>query len=261
MDIFLYLLPSQPMQTVVIILSLGSLVCTQHQQYFISGDKGLGWGNYGGDVKLLSGGGHHGAWSLAGPSKWSWGGATGYASPAWGARWGGGGAGLSNINTGLSSFYLGGVPSAAYMVAPKFATTGLVGQWAGGLTGGANLIAAKGADIAAIDNAAVLVQKPVAASVGLVTAGHALAVPSQTLSPVTAAVQSLRRTVDYVPVPYSGEAPQTQVVNVPPNEQGLHINVVSKSSPLTVSQQHIAGKTKLKRGYEFTKLNSIHSHR
>ena len=69
--------------------------------------------------------------------------------------------------------------------------------------------------------------------------GHASS--SAEVRPVTAAVATIRRTVDYVPVGYSGEPASTQVVNVPPNEQGLHLNFVSKSSPLTVSQQHIPG--------------------
>src|SRR5699024_1456241 len=62
------------------------------------------------------------------------------------------------------------------------------------------------------------------------------------LRPVVAAVTSLRRTVDYVPVPYSGEIPKIQIVHVPPNEHGIHLNFISKSSPLTVSQQHISGR-------------------
>lgn len=63
--------------------------------------------------------------------------------------------------------------------------------------------------------------------------------------PVTAAVTSLGRKIEYVPMAYSGQPASTQLVNVPPNEQGLHINFVSKSSPLTVSQQHIPGKCHL----------------
>lgn len=62
------------------------------------------------------------------------------------------------------------------------------------------------------------------------------------LQPVTAAVASLQRKVEYIPTGYTGEPAQTQVVNVPPNEQGIHINFVSKSSPLTVSSQHIPGE-------------------
>ena len=64
---------------------------------------------------------------------------------------------------------------------------------------------------------------------------------SADVKPVTAAVATVSRTVDYTPMAYSGEPAKTQVVNVPPNEQGLHINFFSKSSPLTVSQQHIPG--------------------
>ncbi|KAJ6218119.1 hypothetical protein RDWZM_009276 [Blomia tropicalis] len=62
------------------------------------------------------------------------------------------------------------------------------------------------------------------------------------LQPVTAAMASLQRKVEYIPTGYTGEPAQTQVVNVPPNEQGIHINFVSKSSPLTVSSQHIPGE-------------------
>jgi hypothetical protein len=57
--------------------------------------------------------------------------------------------------------------------------------------------------------------------------------------PVNAAVQTISRTVDYRPVPYTGEAPVVQDIDVPPQESPLRINFQSKSSPLAVTQQHI----------------------
>jgi len=57
--------------------------------------------------------------------------------------------------------------------------------------------------------------------------------------PVNAAVQTISRTVDYRPVPYTGEAPVVQDVDVPPQESPLRINFQSRSSPLQVTQQHI----------------------
>lgn len=59
--------------------------------------------------------------------------------------------------------------------------------------------------------------------------------------PVNAAVQTLSRTVDYRAVPYTGEAPVVQDIDVPPQESPLRINFQSKSSPLQVTQQHIPG--------------------
>jgi len=57
--------------------------------------------------------------------------------------------------------------------------------------------------------------------------------------PVNAAVHTLSRTVDYRAVPYTGEAPTVQDIDVPPQESPLRINFQSKSSPLAVTQQHI----------------------
>jgi hypothetical protein len=57
--------------------------------------------------------------------------------------------------------------------------------------------------------------------------------------PVNAAVQTLSRTVDYRPVPYTGEAPVVQDIDVPPMESPIRINFQSRSSPLAVSQQHV----------------------
>ncbi|CAG2105039.1 unnamed protein product, partial [Medioppia subpectinata] len=57
--------------------------------------------------------------------------------------------------------------------------------------------------------------------------------------PINAAVQTISRTVDYRPVPYSGEPAHVQDIDVPPQESPLRINFQSKSSPLAVTQQHI----------------------
>jgi hypothetical protein len=61
----------------------------------------------------------------------------------------------------------------------------------------------------------------------------------QQAGPVNAAVHTISRTVDYRPVPYSGEPAAVQDIDVPPQESPLRINFQSKSSPLAVTQQHI----------------------
>lgn len=65
---------------------------------------------------------------------------------------------------------------------------------------------------------------------------------SQALTPVNAAVISGHRQVAYRAVPNVGEIPSPAVLDVPPTEQPVHINFLSKSSPLLVSQAHIAGE-------------------
>ncbi|XP_054156815.1 fibroin heavy chain-like [Oppia nitens] len=77
------------------------------------------------------------------------------------------------------------------------------------------------------------------ASHGLSGLNIARGVSVHQAGPVTAAVQTISRTVDYRPVPYSGEPATVQDVDVPPQESPIRINFQSKSSPLAVTQQHI----------------------
>lgn len=153
--------------------------------------------------------------------------------------------GIVGGGAGLSSFTLGGIP--AY-------TGSSIVSLAGSPQSYGSLLDRRTIDIASapIVDSVRVVNRPVAIDTGAVDAGARLVVTrpgvstvstaSRELQPVTAAVTTLRRTVDYAPVGYRGEAAQTQVVHVPPNEQGIHLNFISKSSPLTVSQQHISGK-------------------
>jgi len=115
--------------------------------------------------------------------------------------------------------------------------TGLIGAGAirstGALIGGGALGYGTGGLIAGV--------RPVGlglANVGLANVGIAA---SAAPVAVNAAVTTLKRTVDYRPVPYSGEPIIPQVVDVPPSEQPVQLNFQSKSSPLIVSQQHIPG--------------------
>ena len=170
-------------------------------------------------------------------------------------------AGLLGEGAGLSSYTLGGVPAyrgssivsltgspRAYgtVLADRGLDLGIQGRALGlGIHGGQGLglgirESARLADVGDVQ----LINRPVAVTtiarpeISAVAVGRADA----DVRPVTAAVTTLQRTVDYVPVGFTGRAASTQVVNVPPNEQGLHINFVSKSSPLTVSSQHIPCK-------------------
>jgi len=81
-----------------------------------------------------------------------------------------------------------------------------------------------------------------AAHYGLNNINVARGISVHQAGPVNAAVQTVSRTVDYRPVPYIGEAPVAQEVDVGPVEQPIKLNFQSKSSPLIVTQQHIPGE-------------------
>lgn len=68
---------------------------------------------------------------------------------------------------------------------------------------------------------------------------HAKGLSVHQAGPVNAAVHTVSRTVDYRPVPYTGEPAVVQDIDVAPQESPLRINFQSKSSPLQVTQQHI----------------------
>ena len=79
------------------------------------------------------------------------------------------------------------------------------------------------------------------ANLGLAGLNIARGINVHAAGPVHAAVQTLSRTVDYTPVPYTGEPAVVQDVDVPPQESPLRINFQSRSSPLQVTQGHIPG--------------------
>lgn len=100
-------------------------------------------------------------------------------------------------------------------------------------TGGLAVAAPAAVSVAA---PAVAVAAP-AAAYGIAARGVSI----HQAGPVNAAVHTVSRTVDYRPIPYSGEPATVQDIDVPPQESPLRINFQSKSSPLQVTQQHIPG--------------------
>jgi hypothetical protein len=120
--------------------------------------------------------------------------------------------------------------------------TGLIGAGAirstGALIGGGALGYGTGGLIAGVRPVGLGLANVGLANVGLANVGIAA---SAAPVAVNAAVTTLKRTVDYRPVPYTGEPIIPQVVDVPPSEQPVQLNFQSKSSPLIVSQQHIPG--------------------
>lgn len=175
---------------------------------------------------------------------------------------GGTGYGTAGYGTGLSAFTLGGIPSShqglavlSLAGAPQTQQyTTLLDNQAIQDTGAIQLvqqespvqiIEARKADDSILFNR----------DLGLNLAVGRAAV--DVAQPVTAAVTSIGRKIEYIPMAYSGQPASTQLVNVPPNEQGLHINFVSKSSPLTVSQQHIPGKCHLAKTPILNSISSV----
>lgn len=78
-------------------------------------------------------------------------------------------------------------------------------------------------------------------SVSVGTVGVQRLSSSQQVVPVNAAIQSVGRTVEYRPVPNSGEPVVPQDVYVDPIDLPVNIHFTSKSSPINVQQTHIPG--------------------
>ena len=161
----------------------------------------------------------------------------------------------SGLGYGIGGYGLGGakvlntgiVGSGLYggygLGAAKVLNTGVVNT---GLVGGYGLGAAKVLNTGVVNTGLV---GGYGAGLGLNQAAYGLSniniargISVNQAGPVNAAVQTVSRTVDYRPVPYTGDAAVVQDIDVPPQESPLRINFQSKSSPLTISQGHIAGK-------------------
>jgi len=141
-----------------------------------------------------------------------------------------GGYGLGNAGLGLSSYALGGVPSSYGL------------SYGNGLGFGSGLASGYGVGLGSARYVSAVAQPAISSVAVAQPVAVARPVHSAQVQQVTAAVISNPRTVEYKAVPYSGEPAVPQVIDVPPSEQPVQLNFYSKSSPLLVSQQHIAGE-------------------
>jgi hypothetical protein len=132
-------------------------------------------------------------------------------------------SGLGSIGvSGLGSYGLGNYGVSQYAVRPQ----------------AVNIVAAQPAISA--QPIAVVAAQPASVNYGVQRVAH-YGQQSQQVVPVSAAIHSTR-TVEYKPVPYSGDALVPQEVIVEPSEIPLNIHFKSRSSSISVSQSHEAGQ-------------------
>jgi len=142
------------------------------------------------------------------------------------------GSGLgSSYGSGLGSGYIlssgNGLGSSSLGSLGSYGSYGSLGSLGSSYSLGNNVVSVP------------VVQQQSYAAVPVYSSGYSQSAQS---GPVNAAIQTIRRTVEHRPVPYSGEPVVPQEVIVEPSEQPVSIHFRSKSSPLIVTQEHIPGE-------------------